>query len=122
MVTGRSPTVLYDGECNLCIGAVDFIRKQDHAGRYRFVPLGEAEAQDLLGARDGGCDTLHLLDEEGHHDRSTAALRIAADLTFPWSLFRFLKFVPRKLRDACYDFVARHRRRWFGRAPRRPLP
>ena len=65
MVTGRSPTVLYDGECNLCIGAVDFIRKQDHAGRYRFVPLGEAEAQDLLGARDGGCDTLHLLDEEG---------------------------------------------------------
>ena len=120
MVTGRSPTVLYDGECNLCIGAVDFIRKRDTAGRYRFVPLDAAEAQDLLEARDGGCDTLHLLDEEGHHDRSTAVLRLAADLTFPWSLFRFLKFVPRTLRDACYDFVARHRRRWFGRVPRRP--
>ena len=122
MMTKKSPTVLYDGECNLCIGAVDFIRKHGDAGSYRFVPLDTAEAQDLLEARDGGCDTLHLLDEAGHHDRSTAVLRIAADLTFPWSLFRFLKFVPRTLRDACYDFVARRRRRWFGRRPGRPLP
>jgi predicted DCC family thiol-disulfide oxidoreductase YuxK len=122
VVIEKSSTVLFDGECNLCSGAVDFIRSHDKEGRFRFVPLDAAEARDLLAARDAGCDTLHLLDKAGHHDRSAAVLRIAADLPFPWSLVRFLKIVPRPLRDACYDFVARHRRRWFGRAPRRPLP
>ena len=108
----KSSTVLFDGECNLCCGAVKFIRKRDRGGRFRFVPLDGDEA----------CDTLHLLDEAGHHDRSEAVQLIAADLPFPWSLFRFLKIVPRPFRDTCYDFVARHRRRWFGRAPRQPLP
>ena len=122
MVTEKPPTVLYDGECNLCNGAVDFIRRRDREGRYRFVPLAAAEAQDLLAGQGTGCDTLHLLDAAGHHDRSSAVLRIAADLRFPWSLLRFLKLVPRSLRDACYNFVARHRRRWFGRTARPPAP
>ena len=71
-----------------------------------------AEARDILAGRADACDTMHLLDETGHHDRSAAVLRVAADLPFPWSLLRFLRFVPRSLRDACYDFVARRRRRW----------
>ena len=108
MEPDKQATVLYDGECNLCRGAVSFIGERDRADRFRFVPLEEAEA----------CDTMYLLDEEGRHDRSTAALRVAADLPWPWSLLRFFRFVPRPLRDACYDFVARNRRRWFGRAPR----
>jgi predicted DCC family thiol-disulfide oxidoreductase YuxK len=120
MVTDKSSTVLFDGECSLCSGAVKFIRKRDREGRFRFVPLDETEARDILAGRDDGCDTIHLLDEAGHHDRSAAVLRIAADLPFPWSLVRFLRIVPRSLRDACYDFVARHRRSWFGRVPRRP--
>ena len=120
-MTERTPTVLYDGECNLCNGAVDFIRRHDASGRFRFVPLAANEAKDLLKAREGACDTLHLLDESGHHDRSAAVLRIAADLSFPWSLLRFLRFVPRSLRDAGYNFVARHRRRWFGRTTDRTL-
>ena len=118
----KSSTVLFDGECNLCSGAVKFIRKRDREGRFRFVPLDGDEAREILAGRDDGCDTLHLLDEAGHHDRSEAVQLIAADLPFPWSLFRFLKIVPRPFRDTCYDFVARHRRRWFGRAPRQPLP
>jgi predicted DCC family thiol-disulfide oxidoreductase YuxK len=114
--------VLYDGECPLCQGAVEFIRTHDREGRFRFVPLATDEAQDLLADHGCDCDTLHLLDAAGHHERSTAVLRIAADLRFPWSLLRFLKYVPRSLRDACYDFVARRRRRWFGRTPRLPDP
>ena len=122
MEPDRQATVLYDGECNLCRGAVSFVRERDPEGRFRFVPLEAAEARDILADRADACDTMHLLDDGGHHDRSAAVLRVAADLPFPWSLLRFFKFVPRPLRDACYDFVARNRRRWFGRAPRRPLP
>jgi predicted DCC family thiol-disulfide oxidoreductase YuxK len=49
------------------------------------------------------------------YTRSSAALRIARGLPFPWSLARVLNFVPRPLRDGVYDFVARHRYGWFGR-------
>ena len=122
MVIEKISTVLFDEECNLCNGAVEFVRNHDREGRFRFVPLDAAEARELITARDAGCDTLNLLDEAGHHDRSTAALRIAAELSFPWSLLRFLKVVPRPVRDACYDFVARRRRRWFGRTPRQNRP
>ena len=111
------PTVLYDAGCNLCLGAVEFVKRYGGEGRFRFVPLGSPEAADILPDGVGGCDTLHLVDAEGHHDRSTAALRIAGRLRQPWASLRFLRFVPRGLRDVVYDFVDGHRVEWFGRAP-----
>ena len=108
-------TILFDEECRFCRSAVAFVRRRDRAGRFRYVPLGSAPAGELLAGDDCGCDTLHLFDAAGHHDRSTAVLRIAADLGRPWSVLRHLLLIPRGMRDAVYDFVARHRRR-FGRA------
>jgi predicted DCC family thiol-disulfide oxidoreductase YuxK len=113
-MTDGSSTILYDGECRLCSGAVAFVRRRDRRGRFRFVPLGSAAAGRLLADGGGDCDTLHLLDAAGHHVRSAAVLRIAAGLGRPWSLLRFLRVVPAGLRNAAYDLVARHRRRWFG--------
>jgi predicted DCC family thiol-disulfide oxidoreductase YuxK len=113
---GGEPTILYDAGCNLCRGSVAFVKRHGGADRFRFVPLGSPEAADLLPAGAAGCDTLHLIDGEGHHDRSTAALRIAGRLWQPWATLRFLRFVPRGLRDAVYDLVARNRVAWFGRA------
>ncbi|MFO1489463.1 MAG: DCC1-like thiol-disulfide oxidoreductase family protein [Kiritimatiellia bacterium] len=46
---------------------------------------------------------------------STAALRIARGLRFPWPLLSVLLIVPRVLRDPVYRWIARHRYRWFGR-------
>ncbi len=115
--------VLYDGECQLCNGAVAFIQRHDRKGRFRCMPLDSPEADRLLTAGNSAGNTagdsagntagntLHLLDPTGHHERSTAVLRIAAGLGPPWSLFRVLRIVPRRLRDAVYDYVARHRKR-----------
>ena len=69
-------------------------------------------------------DSILLVDAEGVHERSTAALRIGAMLGFPFSLARVGFLVPRPLRDAVYSLVARHRYRWFGRRDvcMRPTP
>jgi predicted DCC family thiol-disulfide oxidoreductase YuxK len=49
--------------------------------------------------------------------KSEAALRIARELPrWQWT------FVPRVIRDAIYDFVARNRYRWFGRRDACMLP
>jgi predicted DCC family thiol-disulfide oxidoreductase YuxK len=114
-MSDERPAILFDAECNLCRGAVSFVRRRDHASRFRFVPLGSDAAVDLLPDGNCGCDTIHLIDAAGHSDRSTAVLRIAAGLGRPWSFLRFLRILPRGLRDSVYNFVARHRISWFGR-------
>ncbi len=47
--------------------------------------------------------------------RSTAALQLFRDLDGAWPLLAVLSGLPRVLRDAVYDRVARRRYRWFGR-------
>ena len=70
MVNGEQVTVLFDGDCNLCNGAVSLIRNHDREGRFCLVPLDTAEANEFLKIGGSGGDTLHLLDEDGHHERS----------------------------------------------------
>ena len=53
--------------------------------------------------------------------KSEAALRIARDLP-GWQWTRVFHFVPRLIRDAIYDLVARNRYRWFGRRDACMLP
>lgn len=114
------PIVLFDGVCHLCAGVVRFAIARDPAARFRFAPLQSPLGRALL-ARHGydpdAIDAVVLVDGDGAHDRSTAALRIAAGLRAPWRwLAPPLLLVPRPLRDAVYGWVARHRYRWFGRS------
>ena len=113
--TGR--LVLFDGVCNLCNSSVQFIIARDPSARFRFAPLQSRSARTLIeqsGIRAPLPDSL-LLIERGHaYLRSTAALRIARRLRFPWPLLYVLIAVPRPLRDCIYDFIARRRYRWFG--------
>jgi predicted DCC family thiol-disulfide oxidoreductase YuxK len=99
--------VLFDGACNLCHGLVRFLIAHDPAARFRFAALQTAQAMP---------DHSLVLVEGGRtYTRSTAALRIARGLRFPWPLLYALIALPRPLRDWVYDWVARHRYGWFGR-------
>lgn len=136
---GREPSpktgvVLFDGVCNFCNGAVNFIIDRDPRGRFRFAALQSEAAQALLAAHGrtlppGDPDTVILLetDERGEtrlYERSTAALHIAAGLRFPWNLLYALIVVPRPVRDFFYRLIAKNRYRWFGKrdACRIPTP
>ncbi len=113
------PILLFDGVCNLCAGAVRFAITRDRDARLRFTPLQSPVGQDLLrrhGYEPDALDTVVLIDAAGAHVRSTAALRLLGQLPAPWRwLGPPLLLLPRRLRDVVYDFVARHRYRWFGR-------
>lgn len=113
------PIVLFDGVCNLCAGVVRFAIARDPAARLRFAPSQSALGRSLLrrhGYNPEAIDAVVLVDGAGAHDRSTAALRLASHLRAPWRwLGPPLLLLPRGLRDVVYDFVARHRYRWFGR-------
>jgi predicted DCC family thiol-disulfide oxidoreductase YuxK len=101
------PVVLFDGVCNLCNGVVRFIIARDPAARFRFAPLPPADT--------GATDSIVLVEAGQRYTRSTAALRIARGLRFPWPVLYALMLAPRPLRDLVYDWVARHRYCWFGK-------
>ena len=110
--------IVFDGVCNLCNGFVQFVIARDPARRFQFAALQSASARRVLerhNAPDPLPDSIALVEEGRVFTRSTAALRIARRLTFPWPLTTVLFAVPRPLRDWMYGVVARYRYRWFGR-------
>lgn len=119
------PIVLFDGVCNLCHGTVRFLLDRDPAARFRFAPLQSEVGLALLahfGLDPSVLDNVVLIDADGAHARSEAALRCARWLGAPWNWVWVLRAIPRALLDAAYDFVARNRYRWFGKKDACPLP
>lgn len=112
------PLVLYDGACNLCVGSVRFVTARDSRGRVRFASMQSPIGQRLLarfGLPGDEFKTFVLVEAGQHFTRSTAALRTARYLDGWWPWLYALIAVPRPIRDAVYDWVARNRYRWFGR-------
>lgn len=110
--------VLFDGVCNFCSGTVSFISKRDPKGTFRFAALQTNLGQDLLkkhGLPTGSLDTFVLIDGDQARLRSDAALAVARDLSAPWPLLGAFRVVPKGLRNAVYNLVARNRYRWFGK-------
>lgn len=117
--------ILYDGVCHLCQGFVGFIIKRDPKKRFRFGFIQSAASQEKLRAFPtvpGGLNSVILLEGGRVFTKSSAALRIARRLEGGWPIFYVFILVPPFLRDAVYDFIARHRYRWFGRSPQCQVP
>ena len=109
--------VIFDGECALCSRAVSFIRRRERSARYEFLPAAAPETGKILDGyhlRAQARHTLILLRNDRVFVRSSAVLEIARTLKWPWPLVYAARLIPRPLRDAFYDFVARHRN-WFFR-------
>jgi predicted DCC family thiol-disulfide oxidoreductase YuxK len=115
-VTSR--VILFDGVCNLCNGFVRFVIARDPEARFRFASLQSNAAAALLNGRaqqDALPDSVLLVEDGRIYTESTAALRVARGLGFPWNLCYGLLIVPRPLRDGVYKWIARNRYAWFGK-------
>lgn len=125
--------ILFDGECNLCSGVVQFIIPRDPKGYFKFASLQSDSAKKLLEKTDTTINTsaTMVLLVPRHPDRSEesrgempeyrvymksdALLRIAQKLCFPWSLMRGFLIIPGFIRNFFYMIISRNRYRWFGK-------
>lgn len=122
-VTPPLPLVLFDGHCGLCDRSVQFLLRWDRHGRLHFAPLQGPTAAAYAPTPDpNDPGTFVLVDEQGIHLRSDAALRTLAHLGPWWRGVLVLRLVPRPVRDAVYNWVARHRYQWFGRMDQCRVP
>jgi len=112
------PVILFDGVCNLCNSSVQFIIKRDPGAKFRFSSLQSENAKQLLqqaGLDHTMTDTVVLLYHGRAYTQSDAALQIARRLTGLWPVLYVLIVIPRPVRNAVYNWIARNRYRWFGK-------
>ena len=110
--------ILFDGECNLCSAAVQFLLQRDQQGKFSFASLQSEAGRRLLrrfGLDPVALDSIVLIKGNCYYLRSDAVLRIAKELPGAWCWLYSLQIVPRHLRDFAYAIIARYRYRWFGR-------
>ena len=106
--------IFFDGVCNLCNAAVQFILVRDPTGEFQFASLQSDAARRIMGTQTAA-ESIVLVEPAKVYTKSSAALRIARRLRFPWPLLSAFLLIPRPLRDAVYDWIARHRYAWFGK-------
>ena len=119
------PVVLFDGVCNLCNTAVQFIIRHDKKREFMFASLQSATGQKLLAQYDLPQDELNsfiLIENNKAYTRSTGALRVVKKLNgiLPW-LYSFI-IIPKIFRDSIYDLAARNRYQWFGKKDECMIP
>lgn len=117
--------ILFDGVCNLCNASIDFILKRDKKNLFLVGALQEEAGKILLqkfNSRTDYLDSLVLVEGGKIFFRSTAALKIAKNLSGLWPIFYPLIILPAWLRDPVYDWIGKNRYSWFGRKSTCRLP
>lgn len=120
-----SGIILFDGTCAFCERSVRFIATRDPGGYFRFGASQAPQAADLLakfGVSRDSTRSIILIEGDRIFLRSTAALRIASRLTFPWRLAAGFLWIPVPIRDAVYRVVAAIRHRIAGRSNACEIP
>ena len=119
------PVILFDGVCNLCIGAVQYVIKHDPKRIFRFASLQSSFGRKVLNNYNLAANTFNsfiLFDNEKIFTRSTAALLVAKKLKGAIKLVYAFIIVPKFIRDAVYNMIAKNRYNWFGKKTECWLP
>jgi predicted DCC family thiol-disulfide oxidoreductase YuxK len=125
LLNSEHPIILFDGVCNFCNGAINFVLKQDKKGVFRFAPLQSEVAQKLLQQYQLSkkeFDSFVLIDNGKVYKKSAASLRVMNKLPWYWKEAQILRIIPTAFRDAIYDFIAKNRYKWFGKKEQCMIP
>jgi predicted DCC family thiol-disulfide oxidoreductase YuxK len=109
--------VLFDGVCNVCNVAVDFILRNEKEEYYQFASL-----QSEVGARIkrkyeilDSVDSIIVVEDGQAYTYSDAALKIVHRLQQKWHFLKVIKWLPKPVRDGLYRQFAKQRYRLFGK-------
>jgi predicted DCC family thiol-disulfide oxidoreductase YuxK len=111
--------ILFDGVCNLCNGAVQFVIKRDKNEIFQFAPLQGAIGKNLASERNidvGKVDSIILIEPgKAYYIKSEAVLKIGMELRNYGTISYVLNLITSTLRNIVYDFIAKNRYKWYGK-------
>jgi len=111
--------ILFDGVCNLCNNTVQYVIKHDKNNMFMFAALQSDIGKQVINEFNIDAtkvDSILLYSKEkGISYKSSAALKIANGLGFPYNLMSTFFIVPPFIRNWVYDYVAKNRYKWYGK-------
>jgi len=110
--------ILFDGDCNLCSRAVQFVLRRDRLRLFHYAALQSVAGQRIvqeLGVGKPRFETVLLVKKGKVFVASSAVLEIVKNLPGGWFLLYGLIVVPRPVRDFFYRVIAKKRSRLFGK-------
>ena len=118
--------ILFDGVCNLCDSAVQFIIKHDKKDVFRFVALQSnlgLEICNYIGIDPKITDSIVLYEPgTAYYYKSEAALKIASQLGGFYGFLAGFNFLPKRINDSIYDYIATNRYKWYGKKEHCMIP
>jgi len=117
--------VLFDGVCNLCNSAVDFIITRDKKNKFKVGALQEVASKNILKnyqINEEYLDSLVYIHKNQVYYKSRAALEITRNLNGLWPFLYIFIIIPSFLRNPIYNWIARNRYKWFGKKETCRLP
>jgi predicted DCC family thiol-disulfide oxidoreductase YuxK len=109
--------ILYDGICVFCSRWIRFVAARDKTRRFRFTAIQSGYGTRLaqaFGIDPDDPDTNAVIHGGVAYFKSDGALTVLSSLP-GWGWVCVLLSVPKPLRDAVYNLVARNRYRIFGK-------
>lgn len=111
--------ILFDGVCNLCDSAVQFVIKQDKKDVFRFVALQSELGQQILkhiGINPTHINSIVLYEPSiAYYYKSDAAIQIARNLGGFFHFGTIFRIIPTGIRNQLYDYIAKNRYKWYGK-------
>jgi predicted DCC family thiol-disulfide oxidoreductase YuxK len=120
----QNKIIFFDGLCILCNRSVDFLLSKDHKMQFKFASLQSDYAKTFpdQALKKITIDSVIFYDEGKVFIKSSAVLKIASYLGYPYFVISAFRIIPVSIRDCIYDYIARNRSRWFGRRDSCRLP
>lgn len=118
LATNQKPIFLFDGYCNLCNGAVDFILKNEKSSEILFCSLQSEAANVLLkkfNIDSKDLQTSYFIIQGNLYEKAAGSIIIAEFLKRPWSYLSVFGFLPIGFLNLIYNFIAKNRYRFFGK-------
>ena len=112
------PVLLFDGVCNFCNDSVNLIIKLDKKAVFKFAALQSETGRRLLdshGHHSKELNSVILICDGNLYTKSDVTLQVFKHLGGFWRFLRIFTIIPRPIRNAIYDFIARNRYNWFGK-------
>jgi len=111
--------ILFDGVCNLCDSAVQFVIQHDTKDVFRFVALQSELGHQIIkhiGINTQNIDSI-ILYEPGiaYYYKSEAALQITRNLGGFFHFGTIFKIIPTSIANQLYDYIAKNRYKWYGK-------
>jgi predicted DCC family thiol-disulfide oxidoreductase YuxK len=113
----KQPIILFDGVCNFCNSAVNFVLRKNSKSNILFAALQSEAGQKLLQQYNLPMDDMEsfvFIEAGTAYKQSTAGLKVCRHLRRLWPLCYSLIIVPKFIRDGIYNWIARNRYKWFG--------